>query len=205
MAQRKCVVCGEIFSKEELERAVPFKGRLAHEKCFNLSMKILVNDKKEQIEKKKKNTSAEKKVVNVAKSKQTQMLTDPVSEEEYHDKKALYDYLQQILQTETLNPKIYALTQKYIKEYGTSYREIKDAFYYWFELKNHEPQGDCIGLIPYILEESRVYWRIVEDIEKRNKDKDIKSFYNRKIITINPKKRKIKQLDIDSIGADKEL
>lgn len=196
MAQRKCVICGEPISKEELEEAVPYKGRMAHVKCFNLTMKVLANDKKEKLEEKK----AQKATSKTRQQKTQEVVNSPVSEAEYRAKNELYDYMRQLLGVESLNPKIYVLTQKYIKEYDTSYQEIKDAFYFWFELKNNEPQGDCIGLLPYILEESRIYWKLVKEIEEKNRDVDIKKYYSEKVVTINPRHKKIKQIDIENIG-----
>lgn len=44
MATRKCVICNEILD----EQGVQYKGRYAHQKCFNIAMKTL---QKEKIEK----------------------------------------------------------------------------------------------------------------------------------------------------------
>ena len=45
--QKKCVICNELIVDEE---GVPYKGRFAHQKCFNNAIKTLQQDKSKQIQ-----------------------------------------------------------------------------------------------------------------------------------------------------------
>ena len=47
MVARKCVICNELLD----EQGVPYKGRYAHQKCFNIAMKTLQKDKNKEIDK----------------------------------------------------------------------------------------------------------------------------------------------------------
>ena len=46
--QKKCIICNELIVDEQ---GVPYKGRYAHQKCFNIAIKTLQKDKSEQIDK----------------------------------------------------------------------------------------------------------------------------------------------------------
>ena len=45
--QKKCIICNELIVDEQ---GVPYKGRYAHQKCFNIAIKTLQKDKSEQID-----------------------------------------------------------------------------------------------------------------------------------------------------------
>ena len=53
---KKCVFCKQIILKEEEEFCVPYKNRLAHNDCFNSAMKLIKEDKDQQLEKQRKKT-----------------------------------------------------------------------------------------------------------------------------------------------------
>ena len=61
MATRKCVICNEILD----EQGVQYKGRYAHQKCFNIAMKTLQKEKNREIDK----VAEKKKVGRKAKPK----------------------------------------------------------------------------------------------------------------------------------------
>jgi len=48
MAKRKCVICNEWIEDET--QSIPYKGRYAHTKCFNIAMKTIKKDKDEKQE-----------------------------------------------------------------------------------------------------------------------------------------------------------
>ena len=78
MACKKCLICGETIKDEQ---SIPYKGRFAHQHCFNIAMKTLQKDKSEKLEEKVNNVSTKK----VKKPKAE--IKDSITEEEYQDKK----------------------------------------------------------------------------------------------------------------------
>lgn len=190
MAARKCVICNELLD----EQGVPYKGRYAHQKCFNIAMKTLQKDKNKEIDK-----VAEKKKVG-RKAKPKAELKEALSEEEYQKKQQYYKYLRQLLDGEELSAKIYALTEDYIERYKFSYESMYQTLVYLHEIIEKELTGDIVGIIPYYHSEAAQYYESVNKVTELNKDIDISKMYKEKTIIIQPKKRKIKQIDIESIG-----
>lgn len=187
---KKCVICGETIGADE--KSVPYKNRYAHQRCFEVAMKTLHKDKTEQLQQKK--TKQPKKTPKAE-------LKDNVSEEEYKDKKEYYQYLRDLLQSD-LNAKIYVLSEDYIKRYGFTWKSMKNTLVYLFDLLGKTLEGDAVGLIPYYHAEAVKYFESIQKIEEANKDKDVEHMYQQRVVKINPKKRKIKQLDIESIGGN---
>lgn len=190
MAARKCVICNELLD----EQGVPYKGRYAHQKCFNIAMKTLQKDKNKEIDK----VTEKKKVGRKAKPKAE--LKEALSEEEYQKKQQYYKYLRQLLDGEELSAKIYALTEDYIGRYKFSYESMYQTLVYLHEIIEKELTGDIVGIIPYYHNEATQYYESVNKVAELNKDIDISKMYKEKTIIIQPKKRKIKQIDIESIG-----
>lgn len=190
MAARKCVICNELLD----EQGVPYKGRYAHQKCFNIAMKTLQKDKNKEIDK----VTEKKKFGRRAKPKAE--LKEALSEEEYQKKQQYYKYLRQLLDGEELSVKIYALTEDYIERYKFSYESMYQTLVYLHEIIEKELTGDIVGIIPYYHSEAAQYYESVNKVAELNKDIDISKMYKEKTIIIQPKKRKIKQIDIDSIG-----
>lgn len=191
MATRKCVICNEPLIDEQ---GVPYKGRYAHQKCFNIAMKTLQKDKNKEIDK-----VAEKKKVG-RKAKPKAELKEALSEEEYQKKQQYYKYLRQLLDEEELSAKIYALTEDYIERYKFSYESMYQTLVYLHEIIEKELTGDIVGIIPYYHSEAMQYYESVNKVAELNKNIDISKMYKEKTIIIQPKKKKIKQIDIESIG-----
>lgn len=189
-ATRKCVICNEPILDEP---SVPYKGRYAHQRCFNVVIQTLHKDKKEKIESVSKNRKGSNK------KRGTAELKESLSEEEYQEKQRYINYLKQLLNVEKLNAKIYAVTEDYIKRYKFSYEGMYKTLVYLNEIIEKELTGDIIGIIPYYYNEAKQYCVAVDKIEKLNENIDISRMYHEKIIRIKPPKRKIKQLDITTI------
>lgn len=190
--QRKCVICEELIKDEQ---GVPYKGRYAHQKCFNIAMKTLQKDKSEQIDK-----IAEKKKVS-RKVKPKAELKEALSEEEYEKKQQYYNYLRKIVGSE-LGAKVYALTEDYIKRYGFTYESMYLTLVYLNEIVEKELVGDVVGIVPYYHSEAIQYYESVHKVAELNKNINVSNMYHEKTIIIQPKKRKIKQIDIESIGKE---
>ena len=190
MATRKCVICNEILD----EQGVQYKGRYAHQKCFNIAMKTLQKEKNKEIDK-----VAEKKKVG-RKAKPKAELKEALSEEEYRKKQQYYSYLRGLIDGQELSAKIYALTEDYIERYKFTYETMYKTLVYLHEIIEKELTGDVVGIIPYYHSEAAQYYESIDKVAELNKDIDISKMYKEKTILIQPKKKKIKQIDIESIG-----
>jgi len=190
MATRKCVICNEILD----EQGVQYKGRYAHQKCFNIAMKTLQKEKNREIDK-----VAEKKKVG-RKAKPKAELKEALSEEEYRKKQQYYNYLRGLIDGQELSAKIYALTEDYIERYKFTYESMYKTLVYLHEIIEKELTGDVVGIIPYYHSEAAQYYESIDKVAELNKDIDIFKMYKEKTILIQPKKKKIKQIDIESIG-----
>lgn len=192
MATRKCVICNEILD----EQGVQYKGRYAHQKCFNIAMKTLQKEKNREIDK-----VAEKKKVG-RKAKPKAELKEALSEEEYRKKQQYYNYLRELIDGHELSAKIYALTEDYIEKYKFTYESMYKTLVYLHEIIEKELTGDVVGIIPYYHSEAAQYYESIDKVAELNKDIDISKMYKEKTILIQPKKKKIKQIDIESIGKE---
>ena len=190
MATRKCVICNEILD----EQGVQYKGRYAHQKCFNIAMKTLQKEKNKEIDK-----VAEKKKVG-RKAKPKAELKEALSEEEYRKKQQYYNYLRGLIDGQELSAKIYALTEDYIERYKFTYESMYKTLVYLHEIIEKELTGDVVGIIPYYHSEAAQYYESIDKVAEFNKDIDISQMYKEKTILIQPQKKKIKQIDIESIG-----
>ena len=184
---RKCFICGEPLD----EKGVPYKGHLIHSKCFNIAIKAVQVEKTDKLEKAKE----EKKKKSTTKPvKET--VKDPVSEEEYADKKAYYDYLRKLLDRQ-LDSKIYAVSDRIMKQYSYSYKGMHNTIIYLNEILQRELEGDIVGLIPFYYEDSQKYFESVEKVELNIEGIDPSGFYKTRTITItHPHKRKKKELEL---------
>jgi hypothetical protein len=189
--QRKCVICNELIVDEQ---GVPYKERYAHQKCFNIAMKTLQKDKNKQIDK-----VAEKKKVG-RKAKPKAELKEALSEEDYKEKQQYYQYLRQIIEENELSAKVYALTEDCIKRYAFTYKSMYQTLVYLHEIIEKDLTGDVVGIIPYYYSEAMQYYDSINKVAELNENVDISNMYKEKTIVIQPKRRKIKQIDIESIG-----
>ena len=190
MTTRKCVICNETLD----EQGVQYKGRYAHQKCFNITIKTLQEEKNKEIDK-----VAEKKKVG-RKTKPKAELKEALSEEEYRKKQQYYNYLRELIDGQELSAKIYALTEDYIERYKFTYESMYKTLVYLHEIIEKELTGDVVGIVPYYHSEAAQYYESIDKVAELNKDIDISKMYKEKTILIQPKKKKIKQIDIESIG-----
>ncbi|MDO5764999.1 MAG: hypothetical protein Q4P84_04800 [Elusimicrobiales bacterium] len=190
--QKVCVCCGEKIGADEVP--IPYKGRYAHQKCFNVAVKVIQMGKSEKLEEK-----AKEKKKSGQKVKPKAELKDALSEDEYQEKKQYYDYLRKLIGEDQLPAKVYALSEDYIKRYGFSFEFMYQTLVYLNEIIEKELTGDVVGLIPYYYTEAEKYYNSIKAVEDAVKDQDISQMYHERVIQVQPKKRKIKQIDIGSI------
>lgn len=190
--KRVCVLCG--LTIEDNSDSVPYKNRYAHTACFRAAAKAIHVDKTEKVKKKE----AEKKTKPASKPKAE--LKDALSDEEYIQKKLYYDYLCKTTGIAELPVKIYALTENYIKKYGFTFQGLYATLTYMHNILEKEFGEDIVGLIPYYYTEAQAHYKAVKSVGDRNKDINTEGMYKKKTVYIDPKQKKIKQLDITTIG-----
>ena len=189
--KRVCVLCG--LTIEDNNDSVPYKKRYAHTACFRAAAKAIHVDKTEKVKKKE----AEKKAKPVSKPK---AVKDALSDEEYIQKNLYYDYLCKTTGIAELPVKIYALTENYIKKYGFTFQGLYATLTYMHNILGKEFGEDIVGLIPYYYTEAQAHYKAVKSVGDRNKDINTEGMYKKKTVYIDPKQKKIKQLDITTIG-----
>ena len=194
MAKRKCVLCGEWI--DDNSQSIPYKNKYAHVLCFNTAMKVIKKDKDEKLSEKTKTKAR-------SVSKPRAELKEAVSEEEYAEKKQYYQYLREIMDDE-LSAKVYALSDQYVTRYNATFKEMYQTLVYLHEIVEKELVGEVVGLIPYYFTEAQNYFKSIEQVEEVNKNIDVSKMYKEKVIRIQPKKRTIKQLNIEDIGKGEE-
>ena len=190
--KRVCVLCG--LTIEDNNDSVPYKKRYAHTACFRAAAKAIHVDKEEKVKKKE----AEKKTKSVSKPKAE--LKDALSDEEYIQKQLYYDYLCKTTGIAELPVKIYALTENYIKKYNFTFQGLYATLTYMHNILEKEFGEDIVGLVPYYYTEAQAHYKAVKSVGDRNKDINTEGMYKKKTVYINPKQKKIKQLDITTIG-----
>lgn len=190
--KRVCVLCG--LTIEDNNDSVPYKKRYAHTACFRAAAKAIHVDKEEKVKKKE----AEKKIKPVSKPKAE--LKDALSDEEYIQKNLYYDYIRKTTGIAELPVKVYALTDNYIKKYEFTFQGMYATLTYMHNILGKEFGEDIVGLIPYYYTEAQAHYKTVKAIGDRNKDINTKGMYKHKTVYIDTKKKKIKQLDITTIG-----
>lgn len=192
--KHKCVMCGELINSPSDE--IPYKTRYVHVNCYNTALKVIKKDKDKTLEEK---SQAKKKTKSAPKPKVE--LKDAVSEEEYAEKKQYYQYLRDLINDE-LSAKVYALTDQYISRYNFTFKEMYQTLVYLHEIVGKDLVGDVVGLIPYWYSEANAYYQSVEQVAEMNKNVDIGSMYKEKVVVIQPKRRIVPQIDIESIGKE---
>ena len=194
MAKRKCIICGEWI--ENNSQSIPYKGKWSHEKCFQIAVKAIKKDKDEKLADKTKSKAK-------SKPKPKAELKEAVSEEEYAEKKQYYQYLREIINDE-LSAKVYALSDQYVSRYNFTFKEMYQTLVYLHEIIEKELVGEVVGLIPYYFTEAQNYFKSIEQVEEVNKSIDISKMYKEKVVRIQPKKRIVKQINIEDIGKGEE-
>ena len=190
--KRVCVLCG--LTIEDNNDSIPYKNRYSHIACLRAAAKAIHIDKTEKVKKKE----AEKKTKSASKPKAE--LKDALSDEEYIQKQLYYDYLCKTTGIAELPIKIYALTENYIKKYNFTFQGLYATLTYMHNILEKEFGEDIVGLIPYYYTEAQAHYKAVKSVGDRNKDVNTEGMYKKKTVYINPKQKKIKQLDITTIG-----
>lgn len=197
MAYKKCSLCGKPIRPTETH--VPYKGKFVHDHCFNDAMKALGEGKKARL-----NASAEQKKKKDASKKKAQAeLKDGMSEEEYAKKKHYYEYLKELLNDEQLTAKQFAVSERYIERYNFTFEGMYQTLVYLNEILEKELVGDIVGIIPYYYSDAEQFNNELRQIANNNKKINLNKLYSdKRVVRINPSRRKVKQMDVESIGGN---
>jgi hypothetical protein len=92
-------------------------------------------------------------------------------QQENQDRQELYDYIKEIFHITF--PTGFMLRQ--IKEYkevrGYTYKGMTLALKYFFEIQKNNPKVQSLGIIPYIYDQAKKYWRDIK-IKQKQMEKD---------------------------------
>lgn len=190
MARKKCVICGNEFVTGE--KTIPYKNREAHEGCFNNLMKLqLKNKKSEQLEK------IENKRKATAKPRTKSEVKVPVSEEEHKNKLELLQYVKTLTGLEDLPTKVFVLLDKYINNYGFTYKGMYEAMYWYYTVNKNPPYKDSVGIIPNIYDEAKVYFESIKKTQEKNEKTEV--IPQMRHVKIKPETTTIELINIDEI------
>ncbi|MCQ2148566.1 MAG: hypothetical protein MJZ16_13800 [Bacteroidales bacterium] len=179
----------------DTEQTGPYKGRSAHKSCFTSMTSLIRKDKKEKVKEEAKPAVKELK---------TSKPKVRVTEEQYQAKMQVIAFLEK-LTGETAKAKTYKLTEDYCAKYGFDYNGILDALQYFYEYLDNPPQGDCIGIVPYIYDEAQAYMSWLRGAEAENSlvnADEIMDMYPQKRVTVKKRKAAADLIDISAIGGE---
>ena len=189
MGKPTCPMCkGAILPTDII---VPFKGRKAHKRCFDTY--IAQASRQEKKPKKKDNTSKE--------TNDIPKISIPVSEAEYKEKKAVVEYIEQ-LTNQRATAKVYKLLEDYSKKYNFTYIGMLRGLQYFYEALENSPEGDCVGILPYIYEEAQAYMDKIDEAANNNRSvtsKELNQMYPKVKLKIKKKEETPSLIDIGSI------
>lgn len=193
---KTCLICGKAILPTELY--VPYNQRYAHSECFNKVAKELAEQKKIKLEKEQKKQKQPKK--SGRKPRPKAELKEGMSEEDYAKKKKYYEYLRKLLNDEPLSIKQLAVSERYIDRYNFTFEGMYQTLVYMNEILGKELTGDIVGVIPFYYTEAEKFNQELDKIGRDNKKIRIKDLYPERIIYMKPEKRKINQIDMESVG-----
>lgn len=128
---------------------------------------------------------------------------------ELKDKDEFYQYCSQVLGKDYNYIKTSKLVEKYRADYGFTYSGMRRTLQYHYEVKkNKYKEGDSVGIIPYVYEEAKKYYRDIWLINQRN-EATILEHYEPKtdIVTIKSpviKKRKTRFFNFLDLEGEKK-
>lgn len=159
-------------------------------------MKSIHQEKQKEIAEKKTKKSKTKPKIE---------LKDKLSEEEYKEKKAYYDYIREILKEETIPSKIYAISENLYNKYNFSYEGMHYTLVYIREILGKELTGDIVGIIKYYYTDALQFKKKVQETEQKNQGVNVKKLYSCRTVKISSKNlNSNNEIDISSIGVEND-
>lgn len=195
---KKCTICGEkILTTEPF---VPYKGRYAHQHCFDVKMKTLAQEKKATLSAKEEIHNKKKKSKTGPTKKTQAELKDGMSEEDYAKKKKYHQYLRALIDDEPLSVKQLAVSERFIERYNFTFEGMYNTLVYLNEILEKDLKGDIVGIIPYYYTEAAQFYADLETIGESGEEINLKKLYPTKKVYVKPIKKKSKEMSITDIG-----
>jgi hypothetical protein len=95
---------------------------------------------------------------------------------------------------------IYALTENYLKKYDFTFQGMYQTLTYMHNICEIEFGEKIVGLIPYYYKDAEKHYQSVKAVGENNKQVDTSGMYHKKMVYIDPKKKKkIKTIDITTV------
>lgn len=118
--------------------------------------------------------------------------------QEEKDKEILEKYIKELFGISSIPVKIRKQIQIYRDENNYTYSGMYKTLKYFFEIKGNsiEKANGGIGIIPYIYEESFLYWRALWEAKQRNENIQIEKYIlpAKKVHIKQPKREPMKQI-----------
>lgn len=115
-------------------------------------------------------------------------------------RKELEEKIKEIFETDSISILISKQISKYSTEYEWSYLDIGRALFYFFNIKNGDKSKSTgIGIVPYVIDEARQYFKkLEEDIERQKQMvNDSKKQQKQVILCERPQQKKNRKKHID--------
>lgn len=173
---KKCIFCGKVI--EQGESVMPYQNGEAHVDCFNLSLRILVEDKNKKLKKtNKKDIVSKKRKIKI----NDMTLPEAMNEAEQMNKLEYQKLLKSLSEKYNIDITLaLAKSASLLKAYSTmTYDTMTTTIKY---ICNHKEniEGDIVGLIPYYHEKA-----LQEAEQLKHAIENNKQFLEKKGIGIN--------------------
>ena len=132
-----------------------------------------------------------------------------MTDKKIRTRQELEEKIKEIFEVDSISLLISKQISTYVTERHDTYLDIGRALFYFYEIKNGD-KSKCsgIGIVPYVIEESRAYFQELERQIARQKEeaKAQKENETRIIICKSPreKREKIKKINIENIKEEKD-
>lgn len=122
-------------------------------------------------------------------------------------RKDLEEKIKEIYQIDKLTPLIENQITKFVREHKYKYIEIARALYYFYiEQDGDLTKAKGIGIVPYVMEESKEFFLKKEEEMKRQREEILEQQNKKQLVIkcnkIEKNRRKTKMIDIQSIKED---
>lgn len=106
------------------------------------------------------------------------------------DKDKLDNYIKELFKIDYVSPRIQKQIKSYVEDFKFTYSGILKTLIYYFEIKNGDlsKANGGIGIVGYVYEEAKEYYRKIEEANLKNTNIQIVS--NNLDIVITPKELK---------------
>lgn len=188
-----CPYCGGLVDKDQ---SIQFKRRYYHKKCYEKKISEIETLEKERQREKEKQEKDKK----IKKAKEViPVIKAAVPEEIAVARENFYKKVKEISKTDSLELKIYAISDKFYSSYeNMTWEGMTKALEYYYNYCENEPNGNVVGIIPYVYTEAERFYEQIDSLKPE--ERSLSELYKKKKIKIIPHKTDRKEIDISEIG-----